>query len=306
MKVLVICSHNSGRIAPFIKQQVESVLRNGINAKYFFVERKGCFGYLISLPKLYKKVKEFKPDLIHAHYGLSGLFANLQRKVPVVTTFHGSDINNPKVRQLSKITMVLSAHSVFVSSKLANLASSKNNYTILSCGIDLNTFFPMDKTEARKRTGLEFRDKIILFAGSFGNKVKNYPLAQRTVKHLDQNIKLMELKGYTQSEVNLLLNACDAALLTSFSEGSPNFIKEALACNCPIVATDVGDIKEITGGIPGTYICNFSAREIAEKLAGVLSSDARTNGREKIFHLDMDLTARKLIEIYEKYRLKNN
>jgi len=306
MKVLVICSHNSGRIAPFIKQQVESVLRNGINAKYFFVERKGCFGYLRNLPKLHKKIKEVKPDLIHAHYGLSGLFANLQRKVPVITTFHGSDINNPKVRQLSKIAMVLSAHSVFVSSNLANLASVNNNYTILSCGIDLNTFFPMDKTEARKRTGLEVRDKIVLFAGSFGNKVKNYPLAEKAVKHLDQNIKLMELKGYTQSEVNLLLNACDAALLTSFSEGSPNFIKEAMACNCPIVATDVGDIKEITGEIPGTCFCNFSAREIAEKLTGVLSSDARTNGREKILHLDMDLTARKLIEIYEKYQLKNN
>lgn len=306
MKVLIVCSYNSGRITTYIRQQVESVLNYGIIPEYFLIEKKGFSGYLQYVPDFIRKIKQFNPDLIHAHYGLSGLLANLQRKVPVITTFHGSDINNPKVRQLSKIAMVLSAHPVFVSSNLANLASAKNNYTILSCGIDLNTFFPMDKTEARKRTGLEVRDKIILFAGSFGNKVKNYPLAEQAVKHLDQSIKLLELKGYTQSEVNLLLNACDAALLTSISEGSPNFIKEAMACNCPIVATDVGDIKEITGGIPGTAICNFSALEIAEKLSGVLSSDARTNGREKILHLDMDHTARRLIEIYKKYRLKNN
>lgn len=306
MRVLIVCSYNAGRITPYIQQQVESVRNYGIIPEYFLIEKKGFHGYLQYVPGFIRKIKKFNPDLIHAHYGLSGLLANLQRKVPVITTFHGSDINNPKVRQLSKIAMVLSAHPVFVSSNLANLASAKNNYTILSCGIDLNTFFPMDKTEARKRSGFDVRDKIVLFAGSFSNKVKNYPLAKQAVKHLDQSIILLELKGYTQSEVNLLLNACDAALLTSFSEGSPNFIKEAMACNCPIVATDVGDIKEITGGIPGTCICNFSAREISEKLAGVLSSDARTNGREKILHLDMDLTARKLIEIYEKFRLKNN
>ncbi len=306
MKVLIVCSYNAGRISPYIQQQVKSLQKYGIIPEYFLIEKKGFGGYLQYFPGLIRKIKQLKPDLIHAHYGLSGLLANLQRKVPVITTFHGSDINNPKVRQLSKIAMVLSTQSVFVSSNLAKLTSAKNKYTILSCGIDLNTFLPMDKTEARRRTGLKVRDIIVLFASSFSNKVKNYPLAEKAINLLDQNIKLIELKGYTQLEVNLLMNACDAALLTSFSEGSPNFIKEAMACNCPIVATDVGDIKEITGGIPGTYICNFSAREIAEKLAVILSSDARTNGREKIFHLDMDLTARKLIEIYEKYRLKNN
>jgi len=113
--------------------------------------------------------------------------------------------------------------------------------------------------------GLKQNDTIILFSGSFTNKVKNYPLARKALALVDQNIKLIELKGYSREQVNLLLNSCNVALLTSFSEGSPNFIKEAMACNCPVVSTDVGDVKEITSNIDGTYICDFSPDDVAKK-----------------------------------------
>jgi teichuronic acid biosynthesis glycosyltransferase TuaC len=63
-----------------------------------------------------------------------------------------------------------------------------------------------------------------------------------------------------------LLNAADLLLLTSLTEGSPQVIKEAMACNCPIVATDVGDIREIIGYTDGCYITTFKPSDVAVKI----------------------------------------
>jgi hypothetical protein len=79
-------------------------------------------GYLRELPALRRLIRAERPDIVHAHYGLSGLLANLQRLVPVVTTYHGSDINVPHILRLSKIAMRLSAHNIFVSARSANIA----------------------------------------------------------------------------------------------------------------------------------------------------------------------------------------
>ena len=86
MKILILCSKNSGRIAPFITDQVEALQKAGVVCEYFTVEGKGVKGYLRNFIPMMRKIREFQPDIIHAHYGLSGLLANLQRKVPVVTT----------------------------------------------------------------------------------------------------------------------------------------------------------------------------------------------------------------------------
>lgn len=299
MKVLVVCSINAGRISTFISEQVESLQASGLNVEYLLIKGYGIIGYLNNLPALKRKINNYKPDLIHAHYGLSGLLSNLQRRVPVITTFHGSDINNLKVRLLSLIAYHLSIHSIFVSTKLARLIGAHYKTSILSCGVDFSAFFPVEKSSAREKMGLKQNDTIILFSGSFTNKVKNYPLARKALALVDQNIKLIELKGYSREQVNLLLNSCNVALLTSFSEGSPNFIKEAMACNCPVVSTDVGDVKEITSNIDGTYICDFSPDDVAKKLSKALDFQNRTKGREQIKHLEIKLVAERLTSIYD-------
>jgi glycosyltransferase involved in cell wall biosynthesis len=125
-------------------------------------------------------------------------------------------------------------------------------------------------------------------------------LAIKAVRLLPE-VRLIELKGYSREEVALLMNAVDVCLMTSFTEGSPQFIKEAMACNCPIVSVDVGDVKYITEGIDGCFICNsYNEIEIADKLNVALRLNSRTNGRKRILEngLDLKSVADKIFQIY--------
>ena len=285
MKVLIVASGNSGKIAPFVLEQGESIRNLGIEVKYFLIKGKGFQGYVKYQLELKKNIETFRPDIIHAHFGLSGLFANIQRRLPVVTTYHGSDINNNKIRPLSILAKMLSKKNIFVSKQIAEKIILNRNYNVIPCGIDLDNFYPIEKHNARIKMNLCLDKVIILFSSSFSIKEKNYSLAKEAIDRLPLDVELIELKGYNREEVNLLLNACDAALLTSISEGSPQFIKEAMACNIPIVSTAVGDVKWLFDGIDGCFLTTFNPKDVAEKikLALIFSEKiGRTNGRDKI------------------------
>lgn len=302
MKILVVCSGNSGFISPFIQEQVDALVSLGIDIVIFQVKGRGTLGYLKNLSSLKKKIKDFSPDILHAHYGLSGLLACMQRNVPVVITFHGSDAYLPKVRLLSNLAARLSAYNIFVSENIKNRIVFHKNNSIIPCGINFDIFFSMDKNIARNDLGLDSEKKYILFSGRFDNKVKNFPLAKEAVNLVDNEIELIELKNKTRAQVNLLLNACDLLLLTSYSEGSPQIIKEAMACNCPIVATDVGDIREIIQNVEGTFLSSFSPVDISNKIIMAISFGKKTNGREKIKNYDNKIIAEKILAIYRYLR----
>lgn len=303
MRVLVVASFNKGSFAPFIMEQAEALKRAGCDVGWFGLQGKGIKGYIKNLPALKRKIKEFQPDIIHAHYGLSGLFANLQRKVPVVTTYHGSDINEKKVLRFSKLAMCLSTWNIFVSQRTLEIVKFSKKYTLLPCGIDLSDLQQTKKSEARRKMGLDIDRKYVLFAGAFDNKVKNSPLAKESVALLnDKNVSLLELNGYSREEVTLLMCAADAFLMTSFTEGSPQVIKEAMACGCPIVSVDVGDVRERMVRNEGCYVANTrNIEELADLLKKSLAFDKKTNGREKIIAdgLDNREVAQKLIVIYD-------
>ena len=301
MKVLIVCSKNSGKIAPFIVEQVDGLHTCGVTTDYFTIEQKGWRGYLKSRQLLIKKIKAFHPDIIHAHYGLSGLLANLQCRVPVITTYHGSDINKPKVFRLSQLVMRLSAYNLFVSQKNLDKAALKSHFKLLPCGVDLSNFKLLDRTEARRFLHLDQQVKLVLFAGAFNNEVKNAPLAQAAIQQLSQ-VQLLEFKGYSRSEVSYLMQAVDAVVMTSFSEGSPQFIKEAMVCGSPLVSVDVGDVKELITGVSGCYLAERTAESIAHKLRDALSFGARTQGRERIVALGLEnaIVVAQLIEIYKQ------
>src|SRR3972149_2854317 len=108
MKVLIVYSRVKSEIAPFIKEQIESLEKLDVTIDCFAITEPGIIGYLLALKPLIRKIKDFNPDLIHAHYGLSGLLASLQRKVKVIITFHGSDVNFKRSRTFSKIASFFS------------------------------------------------------------------------------------------------------------------------------------------------------------------------------------------------------
>ena len=302
MRILVVASFNKGRFAPFIVEQVEALKRRGCEIEWLGLQGKGVKGYLKNYPLLNRKIKSFHPDIIHAHYGLSGLLANLQRRVPVVTTYHGSDINNKRALPLSKMAIRLSAWNIFVSKKTLEIAKPSNKYTLLPCGIDLSDLQLTSKDVARQRMHLDESKKYVLFAGAFDNPVKNAPLAKEAVTMLhDETVELLELKGYSREEVTLLMCAADVFLMTSHTEGSPQVIKEAMACGCPIVSVDVGDVKERVHGLNYCFVATKrEPMELAELLNSALAFEGKTEGRARIIieGLDNELVAKKLIDIY--------
>lgn len=302
MRVLVVARYKERGFAPFVTQQVTALEKQGVECQFFPVKSKGVAGYLKHLKALNRAMRDFHPDVVHAHYGLCGLLANLQRRVPVVTTFHGSDINDKKVLPLSKIAMRLSAWNIFVSKKTIDIAKQKKKYSLLPCGIDLSELQLTDKQEARKRMNLQNDKKYILFAGAFDNAVKNASLAQEAVALInDNNVELLELKGYSHGDVTLMMCAADAFLMTSISEGSPQVIKEALVCGCPIVSVDVGDVKERITGVEGCYVTNTrEPKELADVLRKAMAFERKTKGRKKVIAdgLSNILVAKRLMEIY--------
>jgi len=230
---------------------------------------------------------------------LSGLLANLQRAIPVVTTYHGSDINEAKVYPFSRLCMMLSAYNIFVSEKNKTKAALKKKSSLIPCGVDIDLFKPIEKLIARQSMNLAVDKKYILFAGAFKNAVKNAVLAQDAISLLS-DVELIELKGFTRVQVSQLMNAVDAVLLTSFTEGSPQFIKEAMACNCPIVSVPAGDVADVINTIEGCFISTYEPKDVSEKLQKALSFGKSTKGRFRIIELGLgaETVAKKIQVIY--------
>ena len=274
----------------------------GINCAFFPLHGSGIMGYLRQLPDLVKSIRRERPDVLHAHFVFAGLFANLQRRVPIVTTYHGSDINERHLLPLSRLVMAFSTWNVFVSSQTINVAHPKSKYSLLPCGINLNDFQLMDKASARDRLGISNDKQYVLFASAYDRPVKNASLAKSVMTFLPiENVELLELTGYSHDEVATLLCAVDLVLMTSLNEGSPQVIKEAMACGCPIVSVDVGDVRERLQGLDGCYVADtFDVQELVQLVCKALSFSGRTKGRERIIRdgLDNESVARSLLQIY--------
>ena len=303
MKILIVANYNPGIFSPFVVEQIQALRARGVSVDTYGIVGKGVFGYLRNIVGVNEKIREFRPDLIYAHYGLSGLCANLQRQIPVVTTYHGSDIHSGGwILKLSQLAMRLSAYNIFVSTKMLEMSGyKKNNACVQSCGLDLNIIKEIPREQAREKLGFDKKQKIGLFSGSFDNAIKNYTLAKAAVDKL-LDVQLLELKGYSRTEVNLLMNACDFQITTSHRESGPLVVKEAMACGTPVVSVDVGDVKDIIGDTDGCYIAERNPEDLAEKIRLALAFEGKTNGRQRIIDLGLsnELVAKRLIEIYQQ------
>lgn len=286
-KILFVCSGNGELVAPFITDQKEALEARGAQVDLFTIKGKGIIGYLKNLRALRATIKRGSYEVVHAHYGMSGLLACLQFRVPVVITLHGSDVNDPSVRLFSKIAARLASEVIVVSQKMKDLLGYRKATTVIPCGVDMGMFVPMDKSYARRKleiankVNFEEGKKYVLFSSSFDNEVKNPGLAMEAVKQLGEGYELIELKGFSRREVACLFNAADAALMTSRSEGSPQFVKEAMACNCPIVSTPVGDVESIFNGAIGCFLVQPEAEAVADKLK-VAAAFGKTSGRRQM------------------------
>ena len=306
MRVLIVASGNTKAASPFIIEQVESLKKIDIHIEYFLIKGKGWTGYLKSLSKLKKKIKNKKFNLIHAHYGLSGLLATLQRKIPVIITFHGSDININKNYKWSFIASRLSSKNIFVhKDQPKKLKVMLNEKDIIPCGINLKIFQPKDKVALRKKLDWDQKKVYILFSSSFDKPVKNVNLAYKSTQNI-KNSELIELKNYTKIELSNLMNAADLLLVTSFSETGPLIVKEAIACNCPVVSTDVGDVKEIIVKRKNSFVTSYNPKEIEAVIKKVIKLKKPVPKDElTLQEYDLNYAAQRIKVVYQEC-LKNN
>ena len=287
----------------FVKEQVNSLLKEGIDIDVLFIYgKKNKLNYLRGVWQIFRKSFTNKYDLVHAHYGLSGLIARCQFKYPVIVSFHGSDVNIPWERLLARFIAGCVDAVIVMSSRMKEKLGF-DDAAIIPCGVDMKLFFPKPKKIARQILNLPQREFIAIFPGSPKNPAKKYDLFAQSLELLKNEgleIKGMILQEISHNEIPLYLNSADVMVLTSDWEGSPQVIKEAMACNLPIVSVDVGDVKEVIGNTEGCYIAERTPEDIARKIELILKRNKRTNGRERIKHLSLENVAKKIVNIYRE------
>jgi len=304
MKILFVCSGNKG-ISPIVKSQADSLKNKEVELEVFPIIGQGLRGYLKNISPLKKQIEVIKPDIIHSHYSYCGIISSIaSKKVPVVASLMGSDTHQSK---FTKLTIRYFANyrwsKTIVKSEDMKIRLGLNNAVILPNGVDLNLFKPLDKKECRNKLGWDLDKKYILFASNPARPEKNFALAKQTIENLNNDkIELKVVYDVDHKLMLIYLNAADVLLLTSKWEGSPNIVKEATACNIPVVATEVGDIKFLFGNIEGYYYTNSFPDILAEKINYILDNDIKPNGHQRIIDLKLDSEsiADKLTQLYQE------
>lgn len=316
MKLLIVASDKNGSFSPFVVEQRDALMQAGVSVASYAHKAHGILNYLKEVKHLRSAIRREKLELVHAHFGLTGLMATLAAigmRVPVVVTYHGCDINDTKLRPFSRIAMWLADWNIFVSHRQMMNAFGKERkaarskkWSIIPCGVNINTF-DSEHVDSEWFARNFVSNTRVLFAGSYSSMVKDPILAKQTIEvynqyHPSHPIEMIELRGYSRAEVVTLMHKCSTLLLTSIREGSPQVVKEAMACGCPIVSVDVGDVAERVDGVEGCYVvASRDPQELAKALAQSISN-GRTKGKEKLLEAGLDnaQVAARLIEIYTK------
>ena len=289
--------------SPIVSSQGESLKASGIEVDYLLAGP-GLRGYLSAIPGIRRAWKRGGYDLVHAHYSLSAFAASLSGPFPLVVSLMGSDayMSGP-IRMMIRVLSRSRWNATIVKSLQMKNMLKLPEAEVIPNGVDTELFRPVSRDKARDHIGYDGSRRLVLFGSSADRTEKDPELAQRAFAILnDPGADLRFLSGIPHGEVPWYLNAADVLLLTSKREGSPNVVKEAMACNCPVVSTDTGDVRWLAGDTPGCYITSSDPADVAAKLRAALELRGRSGGRERILSLGLDsrAVAEKIRSIYER------
>jgi glycosyltransferase involved in cell wall biosynthesis len=185
-------------------------------------------------------------------------------------------------------------------SRLGRRGASRN--TVLPNGVDRDRFRPEDRELARARLGWKPDERVVLFAADPNVARKRYWLARDAVEYaagIEPTVRLEVATGVAPERMPTLMNAADCLVLTSVSEGSPNVVKEALAVNLPVVATAVGDVRELLAEVAPSAVCAASSWEIGEAIVECVRVPSRSNGRARSEALAAEAICDRLLALYD-------
>ncbi|WP_129116672.1 glycosyltransferase [Halegenticoccus tardaugens] len=297
--------------ARFYKLQVRALESRGVTCTTLSVPGSHLDGatrspsdYLRFFPKVLGRAGG-PYDIVHANYGLTAPMALAQPTRPIVLTLWGSDLHG-RYGTLSKACARFFDDVIVMSEKMRD--ELDRECTVIPHGVDLELFRPIPREEARAEVGWDDDAYHVLFPYDTERPVKDYPRAERVVdavdRKLEEQVELHTISGLPHARMPVYLNASDSLLLTSKSEGSPNVVKEALACDVPIVSTDVGDVRERLAGVDGTAVCR-SDDELISNLATILRRNGRSDGRDVARELSVDGMADRICAVYERALARN-
>jgi teichuronic acid biosynthesis glycosyltransferase TuaC len=276
-------------LGPFVRDQVEALRAFGdIDVElHSFDPPGGIRPYLREALTLARSHRGSHYDVVHSHYGLTGFCALALRGTRSrVVTFHGDDLRLGKVAPISRLVARLSDLPATVSAGLARSEAAglggpgtRRRVAVLPCGIDLERLRPMPRREAREQLGLDPDGRYLLFPADPARPEKRVELARQLVP---DGVELIHYDNTPPERVPLYINSANAVLVTSEREGFGLAPLEALACDVPVLATDVGIAPLALGGIAGTLCAPFQRDSWLRALAPHLDHpDPRIEGRSR-------------------------
>jgi glycosyltransferase involved in cell wall biosynthesis len=287
----------------YVFNEVQALRRAGVHVDVLWINgRASKWRYLVGQFQFWRAIRRRRYDLIHAHYVFAGVVARAQWGQRLVVTHHGPEvIGHPRWQTWLARAVTPLFDEVIYRTEEMRLSLNDRDGWVIPGGIDIDRFAPMPRDEARSVLGLPTDRTIILWAGEYWRPEKCFWLAQEAVEQLKtrlDNVELLLLTEKPQDAVPLYMCAADALILTSSHEGSPNVVKEALACNVPVVSVSVGDVPHLIEGVQACALAERDPVDLATKLAEVVSPPRRSNGRARVSGLTHDRVAEAVVNVY--------
>jgi len=307
MNVLFVSRSKSGNVSPIVKAQGNSLIKAGINVTYYSIDGKGVYGYLKHVLKLHTYLRQNKIDLIHSHYVYSAFTATFTGFRPIIVSLMGSDLEiNIILNAVSKLFIRRRWDHTIVKSKEMFHKLGIDEVSVIPNGVNTDLFKPLEKLECKNQLGWSEKGFHVLFAADPTRPEKNYDLFNNCINKLRNRRQIIHahiLQNIPYQMVPIYMNASDVICLTSEREGSPNVIKEAMACNRPLVTTNVGDVEWLINETKGCYVSSNDVDDFSNCLMNALTfseNQGYTEGlnRIKLLELDSGSTAKKILNIY--------
>jgi glycosyltransferase involved in cell wall biosynthesis len=290
--------------SPCIDQQRTALQSLGHKVDLLYINsQQSKFNYLKAVLQLIWMTQiTNRYDIVHAHYGsYCGMVACLQRRTPIVITFRGDDVLDQRERSMSQRVARLASAVIVMTDQLKETLG-RDDAHIIPYGIDLEVFRPCPQAEARRMLGLPSDLPLVLFPYNPERTPKRFDLILQAVDLLKgefPDLRVVAVHDKPHATVATYMNACDVLALASESEGAPVAVREAMACNLPVVSVDVGDVAKVIGATEGCYLVKREPGDISKKLAQVLKTRVRTNGWLAAQKINVSQAAVDVAGVYE-------